>query len=102
MSLCCYYIDEMDKWAHANPRRFVFQFQVSALFGKAYSTVTAFGMLKWLAHAGVDADVTILSLEILSKIEQERRCTYTSNIEERPRYHRCRGTAVSAAYSVSI
>jgi len=68
MSLCCYYMDEMDKWVHANPIRFVFQFQVSALFGKAYSKVTAFVMLTRLAHAGVDEDVTILSLEILSKI----------------------------------
>jgi hypothetical protein len=61
-------MDEMDKWVHANPRRFEFQFQVSALFGKAYSRVTAFVMLTSLAHAGVDGDVTVLGLEILSKI----------------------------------
>ena len=53
---------------HVNPRGFVFQFQVSALFGKVYSRVTAFGMLIRLAHVGVGGDVTILGLEILSKI----------------------------------
>jgi hypothetical protein len=53
---------------YANPRSFVFQFQVSVLFGKAYSGVTAFGMLIRLAHVGVGGDVTILDLEILSKI----------------------------------
>jgi hypothetical protein len=61
-------MDEMDKWVHANSRRFEFQFQVSALFGKAYSRVTAFGMLTSIVNAGVAGDVTILGLEILSKI----------------------------------
>jgi len=52
-------MDEMDKWVHANPRRFVFQFQVLALFGKAQSKITAFGMLTCILHAGVDGDVII-------------------------------------------
>jgi hypothetical protein len=56
------------KWVRANPKRFVFQFQISALFGKAYSKVTAFGKLTLLAHPGVDGDVTILGFKIRSKI----------------------------------
>jgi hypothetical protein len=41
LSFC--YIDEMEKWLRANPGRCVTQFQVAAIFGRAYCRAPSIG-----------------------------------------------------------
>ena len=52
--LSSYYSDEIEKWLRANPGRIVTQFQVSALFGKAYGRAATVGTaVNGFARTGV-------------------------------------------------
>jgi hypothetical protein len=52
--LTSYYIDEIEKWLRDNPGRCVTQFQVAAIFGRAYCRAASIGNIaNGFARAGV-------------------------------------------------